>query len=46
MRLEHLYRVRFIYPEGWGINIEGEPRNPIADLVLEVAELIWEPIDE
>jgi len=24
MRLEPLYRVRFIYPEGWGINITGE----------------------
>ena len=24
MRLESLYRVRFIYPEGWAINITGE----------------------
>ena len=23
MRLESLYRVRFIYPEGWAINITG-----------------------
>jgi hypothetical protein len=23
MRLEHLYRVRFTYPEGWGVRLEG-----------------------
>ena len=23
MRLEHLYRVRFTYPEGWSVGLEG-----------------------
>ncbi len=31
MRLEHLYRIRFTYPQR-------------PELVLDVAELIWEPV--
>ena len=35
MRLEPLYRIRFTYPESWAA---------APDLVIDVAELIWEPI--
>ncbi|MEP7023339.1 MAG: hypothetical protein ABJB47_05895 [Actinomycetota bacterium] len=82
MRLEPLYRIRFVYPESWVVGLEGgwqqmffiaegrsegsvtgrfrganfpgregaEVRAPAdpgqfsPDLVIDVAELIWEPI--
>jgi hypothetical protein len=56
MRLEPLYRVRFAYPESWAVGLEGGwqqmflladgrcPAQAGPDLVMDVAEVIWEPI--
>jgi hypothetical protein len=44
MRLEPLYRVRFTYPESWSVGLDPGQAGP--DLVMDVAELIWEPIAE
>jgi hypothetical protein len=49
MRLQPLYRLRFAHPEGWTIDLNGEVGTesaPYADLVLDVAEVIWETIPE
>jgi hypothetical protein len=34
MRLEPLYRIRFSYPEGWSVTLDGG------------WQLVWEPIAE
>ena len=53
MRLEPLYRIGFTYPESWAVGLDGgrqqvraptDPGRAGPDLVMDVAELIWEAV--
>ncbi len=53
MRLEPPYSVRFRYPDDWAVELGGEggPEEQHFDfadveLVLDLIELVWEPVSE